>query len=74
MILLDLPAGGSFGAHRPLPHSERQPSGPAAPIYSPGPQTRVGALQRVCPHHQELHPHMHRHQARVVRVQTIRSH
>lgn len=62
-------AGGSFGAYRSLPHSKRQPSGPAAPIYSPGPQARMGALQWICPHHQELHTNLHRHQTRVVSVQ-----
>lgn len=69
LFVVSIPPGGSFGAHRPLPHSQRQPGGPAAPLHSPGPQARVGALQRVCPHHQKLHPHLHRHQARVVRAQ-----
>lgn len=57
----------SPGAHRPLPHGEGQPSRPAAPLHRAGPQARVGALQRVCAHHQELHPHVHRRQTRVVR-------
>lgn len=65
------PLGGSFGAYRSLPHSQRQPSGPTAPIYGPGPQTRVGALQRICSHHQKLHPHLHRHQTGVVRLQRL---
>lgn len=39
------PPGCTFGAHRSLPHSQRQPSGPTAPVYGPGPQARVGALQ-----------------------------
>lgn len=65
ILLVDL-LGGSFGAHRSLPHSERQPGGPAAPIHSPGPQAWVGALQWVCSHHQELHPNLHRYQTRVV--------
>lgn len=56
----------SPGAHRPLPDREGQPSRTAAPLHRAGPQTGVGALQRVCAHHQELHPHMHRHQTRVV--------
>lgn len=30
-------AGGSPGAHRSLPDCKRQPSCPAAPVYSPGP-------------------------------------
>ncbi len=33
----------------------------------PGPQARVGALQRVRPHHQKLHQDLHRRQARVAR-------
>lgn len=60
--------GGPFGTYRSLPHSQRQPSGPTAPIYSSGPQARVGSLQRICAHHQKLHPHLHRHQTRVVCV------
>lgn len=69
MFLLFYSPGGTFGAHGSLPHSQRQPSGATAPIYSPGPQARVGALQRICPHHQKLHPHLHRHQTRVVRYE-----
>lgn len=58
--------GGPFGTYWSLPHSQRQPSGPTAPVYGSGPQTRVGSLQRICAHHQKLHPHLHRHQTRVV--------
>lgn len=60
-------AGCSSGAHRPLPDREGQPGGAAAPFHRAGPQARVGAVQRVCAHHQELHPHVHRRQTRVVR-------
>lgn len=65
------PPGGPFGTYRSLPHSQRQPSGPTAPIYSSGPQARVGSLQRICAHHQKLHSHLHRHQTRVVCVQAF---
>lgn len=37
--------GGPLGTYWPLPHSQRQPSGPTAPVYGSGPQTRVGPLQ-----------------------------
>lgn len=58
--------GGPLGTYWSLPHSQRQPSGPTAPVHGSGPQTRVGSLQRICAHHQKLHPHLHRHQTRVV--------
>lgn len=61
-----LRTGRSPGTHRPLPDGEGQPSRTAAPLHCAGPQAGVGALQRVCAHHQELHPHVHRHQAGVV--------
>lgn len=64
-----LGAGGSFRTHRSLPHCQRQPSGPTAPVYSFRPQAWVGALQWICPHDQELHSHLHRHQTRMVCVQ-----
>lgn len=60
------PPGGPLGTYWPLPHSQRQPSGPTPPVYSSGPQARVGPLQWICAHHQKLHPHLHRHQTRVV--------
>jgi hypothetical protein len=41
--------------------------GAAAPHDMPGPQARVGALQRVRPHHQKLHQDLHRRQAGVAR-------
>ena len=70
LFLFFLRTGGSPGAHGSLPHSEGQPGGTAAPLHCAGPQTRVGALQRVRTHHQELHPHVHRHQTGVVSFQS----
>ena len=61
-----LRTGGSPGAHRTLPDGEGQPGGAAAPVHRAGPQAGVGALQRVRAHLQELHPHVHRRQTRVV--------
>jgi len=58
-------AGGSFGEDWSLSDSQRQPNSTVAPLHLPGPQARVGPLQRVCSHHQELHQNLHRRQARV---------
>ena len=58
-------SGCAFREDRPLPHCEGQPSGAAPPQHVSGPQARVGPLQRVRPHHQELHQDLHRCQARV---------
>ncbi|XP_061816929.1 ATP-dependent RNA helicase DHX15-like isoform X4 [Nerophis lumbriciformis] len=52
-------SGCSPGAHGPLPDCEGQPGGPAPPLNRAGPQIRVGPLQRVCTHCQELHPYLH---------------
>lgn len=62
-----LQTGRPPGAHRPLPDCKRQPSSAAASLHCAGPQARVGALQRVRTHDQELHSHVHGHQTRVVR-------
>ena len=62
---LSLLTGCAFREDWTLPHCEGQPSGPASPQHVPGPQARVGALQRVRAHHQELHQDLHRCQAGV---------
>ena len=47
----------------------------APPLDMSRPQARVGAVQRVCLDHQELHQDMHGHQARLVSMSVIfRSH
>ena len=57
--------GCAFREDGTLSHREGQPSGPVEPQHVPGPQARVGALQRVRADHQELHQDLHRRQARV---------
>lgn len=61
-LMLDLshPPGGSHRVHRPLPHSEGQPGGAAAPVHLSGPQAGFGAQ------YSELHSHVHRRQTGVV--------
>ena len=58
--------GGSFRKDWPLLDCEGQPGSATASIHLPGPQTRVGGLQRICPYHQELHQDLHRRQTRLV--------
>ena len=60
------PPGGSPWEEWSLSDCQGQPGGAAPPKHLSRSQTRVGALQRVCAHHQELRPHLHWHQARVV--------
>lgn len=59
-------AGCSLGAYWALPDHQGQPGCPATPHYLPGPQARVGVVQRVCAHHQELHQNVYRCEARMV--------
>ena len=66
MFCFILSTGSSSGAHRSLPDGQGQPGGPASSVHLPWPQARVGALQRVCADHQELHPYSVGRQARVV--------
>ena len=49
----------SLGKNGSLSDSEGQPGGTAPPVHRSGPQARMGAVQRVCAHHQELHTHCH---------------
>lgn len=47
--------GGAPREDGQLPDGEGQPGGTAAPLHVPGPQARLGHIQRVRAHHQELH-------------------
>ena len=55
LILSNPVLGCPPGAHGALPDHQGQPGCTAAPHHLSGPQARVGPLQRVRPHHKELH-------------------